>query len=71
MAAAVLIPPFWRRAGKMASPYGLADSHSGHSDAGQAEAQDPADGTVGFHFHRSGHHLSSAVGRNREFSQVC
>ena len=31
--------------------HGLAGSHPGYSDAGEAEAQDPANGTVGGHFH--------------------
>ena len=46
MAAAVLIPPAWRASREDGIPYRLADSHSGHSDAGQIKAQDAADGAV-------------------------
>ena len=48
---------------------GLADLHPGHADACKIKTQDPADGPIGGHLHRSTHQVSSAVGRDREFSQ--
>ena len=48
---------------------GLADLHPGHADACNIKTQDPADGPIGGHLHRSTHQVSPAVGRDREFSQ--
>ena len=41
---------------------GLAGPHPGDSDAGEVKAQDPTDGTIGGHRHRSGHEFPSAMG---------
>ena len=50
-------------------PHGLAGSHPGHPNAGQVKAQDPSDGAVRDHLHRSAHQFPSAMSGNREFSQ--
>ena len=55
--------------GEEGVPHGWAGPHPGDSDAGQIKAQDPADGTIRDHRHRSAHQLPPAMGGNREFSQ--
>ena len=54
---------------KASRTFHWAGSHSGHPDSGQGKAQDPGDGTVRDHLHRSAHHFSPSVGWNREYSQ--
>ena len=65
----MVIPPSWRRTGKMASPTGGLAPTTASPMWGEVIAQHPADGTVRDHLHRSRHHLSLAVGRDREHSQ--
>ena len=62
MAAAVLIPPSWRRTGKMASLAGWLAPTPATPMPGRSKRRIPPMGTVGDHCYRSGHEFPPAMG---------